>query len=185
MEELYFVYATVGLIVLYLPRSRWSRGSFDPFAPVWLFLVGYVQVYVIQAMSYHEWALDVAGQGSGRRGQFPCLLGPPLVPLRSTSSASDGTGARFCRVRRGLVAALGRHAEPAADPVGLCSARACSSGEMLPRPRALPARKLLFRSFPFVMMVAAVMLIVTGRTIQRRRRRSSCGGAIGRGRLRR
>ena len=38
--------------------------KFDPFAPVWLFLVGYVQVYIIQAVSYHEWALRVRGKNS-------------------------------------------------------------------------------------------------------------------------
>ena len=43
------------------PGSR-GRRRFDPFAPVWLFLVGYVQVYVIQALSYHDWAIDVRGK---------------------------------------------------------------------------------------------------------------------------
>ena len=39
-----------------------SRREFDPFAPTWLFLVGYLQVYVIQAIHYHEW-----GVASGAR----------------------------------------------------------------------------------------------------------------------
>ena len=42
---MHFVYATIGLIVLYLVLQVVTR-SFDPFAPVWLFLVGYLQVYV-------------------------------------------------------------------------------------------------------------------------------------------
>ena len=39
MEELYYIYATVGLMVLYFVHQLVTR-KFDPFAPVWLFLVG-------------------------------------------------------------------------------------------------------------------------------------------------
>ena len=39
---------------------------FDPFAPVWLFLVGFVQVYIIQALSFRAQTLDqkpIQGKG--------------------------------------------------------------------------------------------------------------------------
>ena len=61
MDELYSVYATGGVILLYFLAQVATR-KFDPFAPVWLFLVGFVQVYVIQALSYHEWAIGVRGK---------------------------------------------------------------------------------------------------------------------------
>ncbi len=60
MDDRMYVYATAALIVG-LVLSQVMRRSFDPFAPIWLFLVGYVQVYVIQAISYREWAIRVRG----------------------------------------------------------------------------------------------------------------------------
>jgi hypothetical protein len=38
MDELYFVYATGGVIALYFLAQVISR-RFDPFSPVWLFLI--------------------------------------------------------------------------------------------------------------------------------------------------
>ena len=61
MDDLYSVYATGGFILLYF-LIQVARGSFDPFAPVWLFFVGFLQVYVLQAMSYHEWAIEIRGK---------------------------------------------------------------------------------------------------------------------------
>ena len=49
------------LIVVYFAHKVLRR-RFDPFAPIWLFLVGYVQVYVVQAITYHEWATRVRGR---------------------------------------------------------------------------------------------------------------------------
>ena len=51
MEEIYYIYATAGLAVLYFIHQVVSR-KFDPFAPVWLFLIGYLQVYVLQASAF-------------------------------------------------------------------------------------------------------------------------------------
>ncbi len=61
MDEIFFVFATAGVITAYFLAQVVTR-RFDPFAPVWLFLVGYVQVYVVQALSYHDWAVDVRGK---------------------------------------------------------------------------------------------------------------------------
>ena len=49
-DQLY-VLGTAAVIVLYLIGCVLS-GKFDPFAPVWLFMVGFIQIYVIQAISY-------------------------------------------------------------------------------------------------------------------------------------
>src|SRR5689334_6533570 len=60
MVELVYVYATAGVIAAYFLAQVVSR-RFDPFAPTWLFLVGYVQLYVIQPLSYHDWAVATRG----------------------------------------------------------------------------------------------------------------------------
>ena len=61
MEELYPVYGTAAVVVLYFLFQVVS-GRFDPFAPTWLFFVGYLHVYVIQALTYHDWAIGVRGK---------------------------------------------------------------------------------------------------------------------------
>ncbi len=60
MNELTYVYMTAAVIVGFFVVEV-ARRKFDPFAPIWLFLVGYVQVYIIQAISYHDYALRVRG----------------------------------------------------------------------------------------------------------------------------
>ena len=55
-----YVYATAAVIGIYLVFGIF-RKTFDPFAPVWLFLAGYAQVYVFQAISHRDYALDVRG----------------------------------------------------------------------------------------------------------------------------
>lgn len=37
------------------------RGKFDPFAPVWLFVIGFAHVYIVQAILYREFALRTRG----------------------------------------------------------------------------------------------------------------------------
>ena len=60
MNELIYVYGTAVPIVGYFLACGLSR-RIDPFAPIWLFLVGYMQVYVVQPISYHDWAVSVRG----------------------------------------------------------------------------------------------------------------------------
>ena len=72
MDDQYFVFATAGIILVYFLVNVVVR-KFDPFAPVWLFLVGYVQVYIIQAVSYHEWALRIRGKDLVTAANFRAL----------------------------------------------------------------------------------------------------------------
>lgn len=60
MSDLGFVYGIVALIVATFAVQVITR-RFDPFAPIWMFFLGYTQLYVIQAISYHEWAIGVRG----------------------------------------------------------------------------------------------------------------------------
>jgi hypothetical protein len=93
MDEQFFVFAAAGIILVYFLVNVIVR-KFDPFAPVWLFLVGYAQVYIIQAVSYHEWALRVRGQELVAAANFRALwallwfltvyhlgISPRLVPV--------------------------------------------------------------------------------------------------------
>ena len=74
MTELYYVYGTAGVILTYFLAQVTTR-KFDPFAPTWLFLVGYVQIYIIQAISYHDWAVSVRGARAGRGSELSCFVG--------------------------------------------------------------------------------------------------------------
>ncbi len=163
MVELVYVYATAGVIAAYFLAQVVSR-RFDPFAPTWLFLVGYVQLYVIQPLSYHDWAVATRGVevvaaanwralwallwffavyhlGPGRR-VAPALPSPP----RSWSPACVSVlcpplilWGVYCS---GIMLRAGDDATATVSP-----------------------EVALFRSFPYVLMVAAILLIVTGRTI--------------------
>ena len=60
MTDESYVYGTAGLMAATFLLSLVTR-KFDPFAPIWLFFVGYFQVYVIQAIILREWAIGVRG----------------------------------------------------------------------------------------------------------------------------
>ena len=88
MEDIYYIYATAGVIVLYFLHQVVAR-RFDAFAPVWLFLVGYLQLYVLQALSFHDWAVEVRGKDLVTAANFRSfwallwfLLVYQLVPAR-------------------------------------------------------------------------------------------------------
>ena len=60
MSDESYVYATFGLMAATFVLSLVTK-KFDPFAPIWLFFVGYFHVYVIQAITLREWAIGVRG----------------------------------------------------------------------------------------------------------------------------
>jgi hypothetical protein len=163
MVELFYVYATAGVIAAYFLAQVVSR-RFDPFAPTWLFLVGYVQLYVIQPLSYHDWAVATRGvevvAATNWRALWALLwflavyhLGPgrrvaPALP-RPPRSWSPACVWVLC---------------PPLILWGLyCSGVMLRAGDDATRP--ISPEEVLFRSFAFVLMVAAILLIVTGRTI--------------------
>jgi hypothetical protein len=163
MDDQYFVFATAGIILVYFLANVVVR-KFDPFAPVWLFLLGYVQVYIIQAVSYHEWALRVRGQelvaAANLRALWALLwfltvyhlaIGPRLAPV-------------LPRPPRGWSPPLIAAISPLLILWGLYCAGMVIRGGLQGADSISPEEALL-RSFPFVMMVAAIMLIVTGRNL--------------------
>jgi hypothetical protein len=164
MEDLYFVYATGGVILLYLVAHVASR-RFDPFAPVWLFLVGYGHVYVIQALSYHGWAIEVRGKELVAAASFRAFW----ALLWFLAVYQLGLGRMAAR----LLPKPPSNWSPVpvavlAPPLilwGLFCAGTLPGANGEVDLTTISGEEVLFRSFPFVMMVAAVMLIVTGRRI--------------------
>jgi hypothetical protein len=163
MDELLPVCGSAAVIIVYFLAHLIGR-KFDPFAPVWLFLIGFGQVYVIQAVSYHGWAVSARGKDLVAAANFrafwallwflavyhlgPGKLAAPLLP----------------RPPRGWPAKLIAMVSPLLVLWGLlCAGIAVGSGAG--SAQTVSAEESLFRSFPFVMMVAAVLLIVTGRSI--------------------
>ncbi|CAN5655983.1 hypothetical protein BH23PLA1_BH23PLA1_03760 [soil metagenome] len=164
-----YVYGTAGVIVA-LVLSQIFRKGFDPFAPIWLFLTGYAQVYVIQAISYRDYALrargiDVTTLANSRA--FWALLWflaiyysglGKLIARRlpkAPSNWSQGMIMGFSPLLiawglacAGLVIAIGRS----------------ETGQVLLRPE-----QRLWLQFPTVQLVAAILLIVTGRQPDRPR----------------
>ena len=161
MNELTFVYALAGLIVG-LAAIQILRKQFDPFAPVWLFLVGIAQEYVVQAISYHEWAVRVRGPELVAEASFRSFwavawmlfvyyFGPGkfLAKWLPTPPPGWSTGVVNLACPVLFVWGLG---------CGLMVARGISAGGDGPS-----AEVMLVLQFPLMMLVAGVVCIVTGR----------------------
>ena len=163
MDEQVLVIATPGSLLVYFLSHVFTR-KFDPFAPVWLFLLGYAQVYVDSGAFLSRMGSGGPGQGSGDGGELPGTVGDRLVPGRLPVRG------RPVRSRRALPRPPGNWSPTVAamlSPLlvvwGLFCAGVMIKGG-IQAAEATSAEESLLRSFPFVMMVAAVMLIVTGRT---------------------
>lgn len=159
-DDQVYVALTAALIVLPL---AWQvlRRRFDPFAPIWMFLVGYLQIYVLQATSLREWALDVRGPelvtAANQRATWALawylvvyFYGPGKLfarwtprPPRAWSAPAVGA---FCP----FIAVVGLYSSwMVVNHVG---------GD----PSTSPELTILY-SFPFMTMVGAILMIVTGR----------------------
>jgi hypothetical protein len=161
MDEYQYVYATASVIGLYF---LWQIATkrFDPFAPTWLFFVGYLQIYVIQAISYHDWAVGSRGQelvtAANERALWALIwflavyhLGPGRLIARRLPAPPRGWSTT-------TVAAL----SPVLIVWGLLCAGVLGGGAAADD---VSAEGALLRAFPFVMMVAAILLITTGRRL--------------------
>jgi hypothetical protein len=163
MDALIAVYCTAALIALYF-FCHVASNRFDPFAPVWMFLVGYVQVYVIQAYKYNDWGVSIRGADVVWAANFRSLwgllwfLGIYHLPL----------GGALARVMptppRGWSLAYVKAICPILIAWGLVSA-GMMPGSSSQDFEEQSAAETLFRSFPFLMLVAASLLIVSGRSM--------------------
>jgi hypothetical protein len=167
MDDRLYIYATAGVIVgtllLHVVRKR-----FDPFAPIWMFMVGYVQIYVVQALSYREYALRVRGEeitawANERALWSVCWfvlvyhlpIGRLLARLAPKAPTSWSLGA---------VGGL--------TPILLAWGFACGflvSYDPTQASVEFSPEASLFLQFPILAQIAAVLLIVTGRNPARPR----------------
>lgn len=168
--SVYLVYATAGTIGL-LVLSQALRRSFDPFAPIWMFLVGYFQIYVVQAISYRQWAIKVRGEDlvamADQRAFWALLLF-----LGVYYSGLGGLVAR--RLPKppthwapGPVWGM----SPFLIGLGLLAAGwgSAAAGDM-------SYEEGLLRSFPLIMQVAGILLLITGRNAERPRPTATYAG---------
>jgi hypothetical protein len=165
MADQLLTYSTAAMI-LGLGILQVVRKRLDPFEPIWLFLVGYFHVYVLQALLYREWALSARGQdlvtaASGRAlwallwflAIYYSRLGPFLArrlprPPSNWSGLMVGVSSPVM-IAWGLVCSglLLRYGALSDDVVG----------------NEISAEETLFRAFPIMMLVGGVLIVVTGR----------------------
>jgi len=161
MNDLAIVYATGGLMGGILAFQILTR-RFDPFAPIWLFFVGYAQIYVVQAINYHEWAVRIRGADlvfEANSRAFWALawflgvyfLGPGRLMARALPVPPE---------RWSIGPVLG--VCPVLLTWGLfCAWSVIRGPDASQSPTSAEASLVL--SFPMVMLVAGVLLVVTGR----------------------
>jgi hypothetical protein len=162
MDEATYAYITAGVIVAYFAAHVVAR-RFDPFAPTWLFFVGYTQIYVIQAIRYHDWGVSVRGRDLVAAADWRALwallwflLVYHLCPGRTISRILPRPPRNWSS---GLVAVV----SPFLVLWGLfCAAVVIRFRDAT----AVDGQPSFFSNFPFVMLVAGILLIVTGRTIR-------------------
>lgn len=164
MLDPYSIYITAAVIAALL-LSQMFRKSFDPFAPVWLFLVGFVQVYVIQALSYREYALRVRGPDLVAAANLRTLW----ALLWFLAVYYSGLGRRIARRLPGPPLHWSNPTIAMISPLLVAWGLFCAGFAFQITDREQTAEESLIRAMPFVMQLAAVMLIVTGRQVDRPR----------------
>jgi hypothetical protein len=162
MDDLYWVYGTALVVVLYL-LAHLLRRRFDPFAPVWLFLVGYIHIYVLQAASFHAWAVDTRGADLVWAANFRAFW----ALLWLLAAYHFGPGRMVARIMpaapRGWPPSLVAALSPPLVLWGLFCAGLILLGRGAGDEITSSGETSILRAFPVVMLIAAIMLIVTGR----------------------
>lgn len=156
MNELTYAYMTGALItgnlVLQVLRRR-----FDPFDPIWLFSIGYFQLYVVQAVSYHDYAIRVRGEEVTADANYRAFWAMAWM----LAVYYSGIGGWIARRLPNAPTTWSKPLVVAIAPIlllwGLLCARytvAADTGEI---------ERGLLLNFPILMLAAGVMLIVTAR----------------------
>lgn len=172
-----YVFATAA-VILTLVASRVFRKDFDPFAPVWLFLTGYAHIYVLQALSFRDWALSIRGidvvTAANARAFWALLLF-----LAVYYSGLGRTIARSIpRPPRTWADAPLLLITPIMVAWGLASMALVLQRFSGADPNAVGAWTRLLLQFPTMQLIAGVLLIVTGRQPHRPRPAITAAGLV-------
>ena len=114
MDDLMYVYA-IGLIPAALLAFEVVTKRFDPFAPIWLFFVGYVHLYMLEALNLRERALGVRGIEIVREASFRGVLGAPVVSVRLLRRAGTAACAVSSEAAARVVVAGGHGTDARVD----------------------------------------------------------------------
>ncbi|MDR3634986.1 MAG: hypothetical protein P4L84_14370 [Isosphaeraceae bacterium] len=159
-----YVYATAAVILTVVVVGIF-RKSFDPFAPHWLFLAGYLQVYVVQAISYRDYALRVRGSDLVAAANLRALWALLWFLLVYFSAVGRWLAARLPRPPKGWSTSAVSVVSPVLILWGLfCAGLMLRSGSQADDQSPEAA---LFGSFPVVMLVGSILILVTGRNRER------------------
>jgi hypothetical protein len=167
MDELSYVYATAAVIVGYALIAV-ARRRFDPFAPVWLFLTGYLQVYVVQALSYHEYAIRARGVELTTLANSRALWAICWFLLVYSLPLGRGVAARLPRAPSTWSTPVLAVMTPILFLWGLAGAFLVSYDPTKQGVEVSPEAFILLQ-FPILTQVAGILLIVTGRNRDRPR----------------
>lgn len=169
--DIYAVYATAALILGLIVVSM-LRKSFDPFAPVWLILVGYFQIYVIQAISYREYALRVRGPDVTATANIRALWALSWFLLVYYAAPAR-------RIARWLPAPPRAWPTPVIamfSPPLVLWGLFCAGMAFVSNEQDLGGEMSLLHSFKGILLVPAVLLLVTGRQPDAKRTVWTAGG---------
>jgi hypothetical protein len=148
---------TTGAVVLLLIASRIARRDFDPFAPIWLFLVGYAQVYVVQAISYRDYAIRVRGEALVTEANLRALWALVWFLLVYHCGLAKRIARRLPSApttwSTGLVVGV--------TPLMVVWGLICAGVAL--REIEVAQEENILRQFPIMLLAAGVMLLVTGR----------------------
>lgn len=167
MDDRVYVYATAGLILGYALLEV-VRKKFDPFAPVWLFLTGYVQVYVIQALSYREYAIRARGPEVTALANLRACWAIGWFLLVYSLPIGRSLAARLPRAPAAWSTGLLSVMTPVLVVWGLAGAFLVSY-DPTRQGVEVSAEAFIFLQFPILTQVAAILLVVTGRNPSRPR----------------
>lgn len=160
--EIFYVYATAALIVgLFVVQV--ATKTFDPFAPIWLFLVGYLQIYVVQAISYHEWAMQLRGPEVIGAANLRALWALAWFMLIYHSGIGRLLSAFLPRPPGAWSVGTVGMISPVLVAWGLVCAGMVIRSSGGSSDDAM-GEEMIFRSFPYVMLIAAVLLVLTARS---------------------
>lgn len=141
-----------------------ARRRFDPFDPRWLFLVGYFQVYVIQAVFYREWALRTRGMEVVSEANWRAFWALGWFLLVYALPAGRSAAGWLPSAPRGWSTGLALAMTPLLMAWGGYSARLPT---LLAEEAQLSREASLLYQFPIFLLASGVLLIVTGRHLNR------------------